>query len=227
MPNKFTVVTGYVSYNKFGFPVDDFAPYWLKSVLRQKPSHIFVIEHDRKFPLTHPDLTTIPAANLGHIHQLVKKQHPYKDHYWSGWSASVLLGAMLAYNSEEDFVFVEQDCLMFGNVMESIYSEAARKEKLMLFGSCQIMKAAQSLFWVEHSVIPYFIQSYSALWNESKELHKRTEHKFMEIECDNDTVGRFQFGYDRDRPFKYTEPAWYAQQISWEELEEFKRRELI
>jgi hypothetical protein len=225
--NKFTVVTGYVSHNKFGFPVDDFAPYWLQSVLRQKPAHIFVVEHDRKFPISHPDLTVIPAANLGHIHQLVKKQQPYKDHHWCGWSAVALLGAMLAYNREEDFLFVEQDCLMFGNTAEAIYAQVERTKKKMLFGSCKIMGAAQSLFWVKHDFIPSFVSYYSGLWHEASEPRLRSEHKFAKMEKDYGCVGRFPFGYDRDRPFAYNEPAWYAQQISWSELQEFIKRELI
>lgn len=163
-------------------------------------------------------------GDLGHVHQFIGKKLPAKDNELSSWEASVLTLAMHAYTNECDFIFLEQDCLAFGDWIGQLYKELADAGKQMLFGKSRCMPCAQSLFIVKHRFIPSFVAEYIIAGNN----HRLGEDKFVHLEKHNPgAVGRFAFPFDRDRPLDYTLPVWYGQKFSCAELENMKTLGLI
>lgn len=167
--------------------------------------------------------------NLGHVHQLIGKQFPAKPHAFCGWSASVLALALIAYNDEKDFVYVEQDCLLFGECIEQMYQELGNS--MMIFGRKMQgppwMPCAQSLFLIRHEWIPAFVHYYLGMGDDRGE-HRLPEHKFMALlQRHQKAVRQFSFGYDRERPFNINDSVWYAQKFTSEELKSLRAHGLI
>lgn len=172
-------------------------------------------------PLTVVEL----GGNLGHVHQLIGKSLPAKSHSFCGWSSAILTLAMMAYTNECDFIFLEQDALAFGPWVKQLYSSMQCQGKLMMYGKSKTMPCAQSLFIIRHAFISGFVQSYLTLPSDKTML---PEQKFRELEnLSQGFIGRFSFGYDRDRPINYDAPVWYGQKFTRAELVEMDRRGLI
>lgn len=164
---------------------------------------------------------TVPVAwhnnvylrgNLGHINDLVVEKT--KPHAFCGWSGAMLALAMIAYCDESDFIYKEQDCLAFGPWVEKMYEELG--DGNVIFGSCEIQPAAQSLFLVKHAYIPEFVRLYLSEGPDNNE-ENLPEHKFAKLALVHGWK-RFSFGYDRDRPFNVKDPVFYVQQVTPEEL---------
>lgn len=160
-------------------------------------------------------------GNLGHINDLVVTKT--KPHAFCGWSGAMLALALIAYCDESDFIYKEQDCLAFGPWVEKMYEELGGGN--VIFGSCQIQPAAQSLFLVKHAYIPEFVRLYLSEGPDNDE-ENLPEHKFARLALAHDWK-RFSFGYDRDRPFNVAEPVFYVQQVTPEELEILRNAGLI
>lgn len=184
-------------------------------------------------PLTVVEL----GGNLGHVHQLIGKSLPAKSHSFCGWSSAILTLAMMAYTDECDFIFLEQDALAFGPWVKQLYEEMRSWGKSMMFGHSKVMPCAQSLFIIKHGFIPTFVRAYLELGADSLRPGRITnsslpEHKFIELEKGIHSklvehIGRFSFGYDRDRPINYDDAVWYGQKFTRAELVEVDRRGLI
>jgi len=234
---SYVIGTGFCESSRYDAVA--FFSYWLTHIKAYtNPDHIFVLDQvDRtlagvsvadtivgykrsKIHYGAMNMSIVPSGNLGHVHQLIKAEQPFKNHQLCGWSASVLALAMLAYNAERDFVYVEQDCLLVGRIVDAIIREADEKKKDMLFGSCKIMNAAQSLFFIRHKFIPRFVMEY-LMGPADTDPHCRPEKKFCYLErsCAAN-VGRFSFGIDRDRPIPWGTELFYVQHLTTEELEQ-------
>lgn len=165
------------------------------------------------------------AHNLGHVGHLLSGE---KNNQLCGWSASFLALGMLAYNMGLDFLFQEQDCLAFGPYVERMYQDMG--DGSMVFGAKMNgppwMASAQSLVLVRHGYIPTMIRNYiDQGWDRRECL---PEDKFAGLEAmDPGKVRRLSFGYDRERPINFDDPAWYAQKFTGEELKELHRRGLL
>lgn len=161
-------------------------------------------------------------GNLGHVGQLLSGE---KKHRLCGWSGAVLTCAMVAYCEEADFVWKEQDVLTFGDCIGQMYEEIG--DAGMIFGSCKLMPAAQSLFLVKHEFIPDFVRRYLSKNPENTEAWL-PEKKFARMASESpDKVKRFSFPFDRDRPLDMTLPIWYSQKNTKAELLEMRERGLI
>jgi hypothetical protein len=155
-------------------------------------------------------------GNLGHIHQLIGKAKPYKDHQFCGWSGAILAGALLAYANETDAVFLEQDCLAFGPWIERLYSELGDAQ--MIFGKSKHMPCAQSLFLIKHNFIPDFVKYYMA--GSDRAFIPETKFKMLIDQGKNvDVVRQFSFGCDRDRPIPMNDDVFYVQKLTPGELQ--------
>lgn len=167
------------------------------------------------------------TGNLGHIGAHLNGSMNFE---FTGWSASMLACAMLAYTDESDFIYVEEDCLCFGDWVNRIYADLGAGK--MIFGrkhqSAPWMPCSQSLFLVKHDFIPTFVASYLAMGRDGV-IGNLGEDKFVKLEekFGGDIVKRFTFGYDRERPINWEDPVFYAQQWRPEELEEGRRRGMI
>jgi hypothetical protein len=102
-------------------------------------------------------------------------------------------------------------------------------ERQVIFGkkmtSPPYMSCAQSTFLVKRAFIPIFVGLFLSLPDDIEML---TENKFTVLmEFNPHLFGEFSFGVDRERPMPFDAPVWYAQQITKDELEEIKSRNLL
>lgn len=159
------------------------------------------------------------SGDLGHIGQHVSGEKKFRH---SGYTATLIAGLMLAYADESDAIFLEQDAFAFGGWKQKLYEDAGKKG--LVFGSCRLMGAAQSLFLVKHWFIPEFVRRYM----EHGDTEILGEHKFSKMENETPhTVGRFSFPYDRDRPINPELPVFYAQKLKPSEIELLASRQLM
>lgn len=240
---RYVIGTGFAPSTRYNWK--RFFALWYNHVKEYaSPDHIFVLDQTNQHlsreagkmivrrsyisDYENAYLSIVPSGNLGHVHQLIGQQEPKKDHQWCGWSASVIALSWLGYNADVDWwVYVEQDCLIFGRIIEAAINEAELHKKDMLFGSCKIMNAAQSFFIVRHRFIPHFTKEY-LMGPSDSDPNSRPEKKFAALQKANPgKVGRFSFGVDRDRPIPWDEPFFYVQQLTEEEIREGIRRKKI
>lgn len=141
-----------------------FSKYWLSHILNQSilPKKIFILDADS------PDEIDINVKN----HNLVEisKQlknfghgvHCVKDNILCGWARGFLYGAMQAYLNDCDYVYVEQDLLLFGkNFIENIFKllEKNNKQICCIDGDETPQKIQQSLVVVKNSYLIKYITS--------------------------------------------------------------------
>lgn len=199
---------------------------WAQNTLdHSSAERVYVICCGRKPPVAR-GITVIPATgNLGHIGAIFRKENNPNNHAYCGWSSHMLTLAMIAYSNCTDFIYKEQDCLAFGNWVHQMYCDA--RGRMMVYGQCQLMGVAQSLFLVKHAFIPDFVRFYLNL-SDDRNRHMLPEHKFLAIHhAFRREVGRLSFGFDRDRPMDFEAPAFYAQKLTRTELQEMKDAGLI
>jgi hypothetical protein len=229
---RFLIGSSFFDRGKFGTPYRrEFARQWSASIKRLSPAPsrvVIIAEGASKRPDCGDgfDVLTL-TGDLGHCGQHLNGS---KLHEFTGWSASMLAGAMLAYTDESDFVYVEEDCLIFGPAVRAMYADLG--DGCLIFGrkhqSHPWMSCSQSLFLVKHAFIPTFVSTYLRMGKDGK-LGNLGEEKFvkMQEQFGPSIVRQFTFGYDRERPVNYDDPVFYMQQISPEELTELQNRKLI
>ncbi len=209
----------------------DFARLWSANVAKQIPAPsriVIVADGGSKRPPVGWNTDVIHlTGDAGNCDQLVKGERPNE---YSGWSSNMAAVAMLAYADMANFVYWEEDCLAFGDVIGQLYRDMGDAD--MAFGakmtSAPWMPCAQSLFIVRHRMIPRFVATYLSLGGE-RDRNNLGEHKFCKMEklFGFPHCKRLSFGVDRERPIPWDAPVFYAQQWSAEELAEAKRRNLI
>ncbi len=167
------------------------------------------------------------SGDIGHVHDHIEGR---KKHEFTGWSASMLALALLAYVDESDFVYVESDCFPFGPWIDRMYADLAPNGKIV-FGpkmtAAPWMSCAQSLFLVKHDFLPTLVSYYLSLGKDGR-VGNLGEDKFVKLEQRfGYAVRKLSFGVDRMRPIPWDEPVMYFQQPTAAELAEAKRRDLI
>lgn len=202
---------------------------WYHNTMRGVPAgtKIAVVSTEKPFPVVSADIIDIHAgANLGHVHDLLDKR---VDNEYCGWSISVLLLALYAYNARKDLIFKEADCFAFGDWVGEMYRQLG--DHGMIFGRYDKMPAAQSLFLVRHGFIPSFVRTYLSLGPDSN-VRKLPEQKFIDLKTrftNCKCVQQFTMGYDRARPKEgilwCRDKAFYVQQVTDDELQQIKQRE--
>jgi hypothetical protein len=218
------IITG---YHQTAATDRGFAYHWYLNTTKSYTGQIFVFETAHSFFPDFLGVVKIPTNyNLGHVGDLLNKSI---CHEFCGWSASVLAGALLAYNCGKDMLYKESDCLAFGPWIAQMYADMG--EGSFIFGakhqSPPWMPCSQSLFLIRHSYIPTFVQRYIAMGTDAS-VSNLPEHKFVRLEeMDWDKVKRLSFGYDRERPINYEDKVWYGQKFTSTEMEELKNRGLI
>jgi hypothetical protein len=220
---KYLIGTGYHAKPNDAADREKFFKLWWENTMRfAKPERVVVLASGGNSIPYAPGQWIPLAGDLGHVSDLVSGAKPFA---FCGWSISICLLALAAYFDECDFIFKEQDALAFGPWIERIYYELG--DRNVLFGSAKCMPAVQSIFFVRHSFIPRFVELYLGTGDERKS-DNLGEFKFARLEREHpQDFGRFSFGVDRDRPIPYDSKVFYAQQLSQQELEELRQRELI
>lgn len=192
-----------------------------------KPSRIVIIAEGGGSPcVTCSDIDIVHlTGDLGHIGSHLNQSRP---HAHTGWTASMIALAMLAYVDEADFLYKEQDCIEVGPCREQAYKDMGDGD--MVFGGRQTsapwMRSSQAFFLVRHSFIPTLVSRYLAMGRDRVVLG---EDKFARLEDEFGTsrIRRLSFGVDRCRPIPWDNPPLYFQQPSDEDLNEAQRRGVI
>lgn len=148
-----------------------------------------------------------------------------KGYATCGWGGAMLATAMLAYANQTDYAWVEQDVLVFGDVLDQMYKDMG--DKNMVFGQRPIPdEACTSLFLVRWQFIPEFVTQYLLEGNETH-AQRTPERKFyrMRHRCPED-YAVLSFGCDRERPTPETLP-FYVHKLTPVELRELEKRGLV
>jgi hypothetical protein len=224
--NKFIIGSGYWHQDGMSEAASNFHKIWLNNISKYTDSPIYVVCVGGCRPNFNDEREILITlnGNCGHVGALINGT---KNYPIGGWSASICLLAMLAYNNESSFVYAEQDCLWFGGVPERMYQDLG--DKGMVFGAkmgaAPWMSCAQSTFLIRHSFILDFLRGYLFLPHDKDML---PEDKFVKLEENSpNNYGRISFGVDRERPMPWDAEVWYAQQWTQEELDEAKKRGLL
>ena len=144
-----------------------FSKFWLSHILKQSilPKKIFILDADS------PEEIDINVKNhsLVEISRQIKNfghgAYTFQKNILCGWARGFLHGAMQAYLNDCDYVYVEQDLLLFGkNFIENIFKllEKNNKQICCMNGDDTPQKLQQSLVVVKHS---YLIKYISGLLN--------------------------------------------------------------
>uniref|UniRef100_A0A6C0BTM6 Nucleotide-diphospho-sugar transferase domain-containing protein n=1 Tax=viral metagenome TaxID=1070528 RepID=A0A6C0BTM6_9ZZZZ len=140
----------------------NFSKYWLSHILNQSilPKKIVILDADS------PQEIDINVKN----HKLVEISKQLRNfghgvycanhNILCGWARGFLYGAMQSYLNDCDYVYVEQDLLLFGkNFLENIFKllESNNKEICCMNGDETPQKLQQSLIIVKHSYLIKYI----------------------------------------------------------------------
>lgn len=164
--------------------------------------------------------------NLGHVDSVPR------DQQLTGWSASFLMGCMLAYHARADMIYLEQDCLAFGSWVDVLYGEIGNAGMITGHANTSGNSAggdaggltAQSLVLVKNAYLLPFVQKYLAIPETDAVICN--EDKFDLIGREGQ-ITQTSMGYDRSRPVNFSDSAFYMQQISAAELAELRARGLV
>lgn len=190
------------------------------------PVKTVVIVEGGVAPENEPDAIVL-TGNLGHVGQLLSGE---KNYDFSGWSASMCAGALLAYTNGTDMIYKEEDCLTFGPVVHQAYEDMG--DGMIVFGgrhtSPPWMQCSQSFFLVRHSFIPTMVSQYLGMGKDG-DKNNLGERKFevLQERLGSSVVKHLSFGVDRQRPIPYHEKVFYAQQFKPQELEDLRKAQLI
>jgi hypothetical protein len=199
---------------------DLFLAKWTKNTyLHAHPLNTYVISSDS--PPPENGLLIVRVADLGHVQNMPSEQR------LSGWSAALLTGCLLAYQSNADLIFKEQDCLAFGPWVDRLYNEIGTAPfitgKTNSGGQANGL-LAQSLMLVQNSALLPFVSTYLSITTSDRDLWP--EHKVKLIGAKLG-IAHTSMGYDRSRPINYADKAFYAQQWSDAELNELDNRKMV
>jgi hypothetical protein len=194
---------------------------WHQNTIRDGACRIVTIYEGGSIPMSGYNVEQVRlTGDLGHIGSHISGG---KNFEFTGWSASMVALAMLAYVDEADFIYKESDCLAFGPYIPRMYRDLGDGD--IVFGgkmtSAPWMPCAQSLFLVRHSYIPKFVSSYLAMGSDKSVLG---EDKFVRRPG---KIRHLSFGVDRMRPIPCNEEVFYVQQLSPQEILNLKQKQLI
>lgn len=141
---------------------EKFSKYWLSSILNQSilPKRIYILDADSPEKIndyvknhTLVDISE-QTQNFGHGVYCSKKN------ILCGWARGFVYGAVQAYLNDCDFVYVEQDLLIFGEkFIENIFKllEKNNKQVCYLTGEETPQKLQQSFVVAKYSYLPKLI----------------------------------------------------------------------
>lgn len=231
---RYIIGTGYSTHTLGVAGSERFYSMWLSNTLRfAKPQDIYLVvpmsefwvqtEGEPGFYPGGPVHVIRTQANLGHNHDLPPNR------VLGGWSMGFLLGAMMAMHAGDDvdFIYKEQDCLAFGPWVDRLYEDLGEAD--FVAGKVNTNNHAvglrgQSLVLLRAEAIRKFIALYMSV--DAPERGFNTEQK-MDYVARYLPMAETSMGYDRTRPIKFDDDAFYAQQWTESELAELNKRGLV
>lgn len=156
-----------------------FSKYWLSHILNQSilPKKIFILDADSPEEID----INVKSHRLVEISKQLKNfghgAHCVQNNILCGWARGFLHGAMQAYLNDCDYVYVEQDLLLFGEkFIENIFKLLEKNNKQICYmnGDETPQKLQQSLVVVKHS---YLIKYITGLLNSTDHtISEETKH---------------------------------------------------
>jgi hypothetical protein len=149
-------------YGGFQSRTPKFSEYWLSSILNQsiQPKKICILDAnspDKMSAYVYKNSlveVSYQIRNFGH------GTIASKENILCGWARGVLHGAMQAYLNDMDFVYIEQDLLLFGkDFLKNIFIKMDKEKKKMCYmnGTDTPQKIQQSLILVKHDYLHIYI----------------------------------------------------------------------
>jgi len=232
---RYLLGTGYTARSKMPISANSFLNIWLGCIRKHanpRPQEIVIVGDDspRPYVLNADNVLFLRChGNLGHVRD---KDEGRTKHYITGWAASMLTAAMIAYNSELDYIFQEQDCLGFGPYIEQLYADLG--DGMMTIGRPPgaphfQLPSSQSLFIVRHAYIPFFVRDYLASGEDISVRGKYAEDRFYGLHTKDPTKVRVtgKWNMDRARPIAWDSSVLAVQQWTLPEIEEAEKRNLF
>lgn len=205
---KYVIISGYFAKHH---GMVWFHREWFDTLMRNakpKPERVFIIasgDHSHSEP--RGEWIRL-SGDLGHCDDLLSGRKPF---FMPGCPATWMAGAWLAYMNECDALFLEQDCLAFGDFVGRMYHDLGDKD--VIFGRNQMQGAATSLFLVRHRYIPQFVMDYLSEGPETV-ISRIPETKFNRMEARKpEHYCRYSFSYDKDRPFNPKDEVFFVQKL--------------
>jgi hypothetical protein len=134
---------------------------------------------------------------------------------------------MHAYLNDADYsVFLEQDCLIVGEgIIEDCIAKMGNAK--IMYGATSPVRIEQSFVIIRRDYVLDFLHEFLGMKQSDKDLF--TEVKFQRLQkrarafravgFPAPGFASLPFGFGRNRPIDFSEPKFYAQQWSREELE--------
>ena len=199
----------------------EFSKYWLSHILNQSilPKKIYILDADS------PEEIDDNVKN----HKLVDISKQIKNfghgvfcserNILCGWARGFLYGAMQAYLNDCDYVYVEQDILLFGKkFLENIFSLLSEQKKSICYlnGNETPQKLQQSLVVVKNS---YLINLITKLIN-STDHTKSEESKHYKVIKEDVMWCQYRGGRQRK---KLDKEYYCLQHLSDKEIDKLKK----
>jgi len=228
---KYVIVSGYYADERktapFSISKERFLDIWYENTLRYStPQKIYLVNVSKHGPVKpYPEIDWINISeNLGHVNDFVLTNDTKT---LTGYTLSVLMGMLLAYNNKADFIYKEQDCLAFGSWVDELYRESRSKNKEMLLGRGHIKGYIEQSLWLcRHEFLLEFMNRYLSF--NAGDYPLLPELKFAKImEMIPDRIGFFDFGYGRIRPVQFDDKVFFIQQTTDKELSTLRTKGLI
>ncbi|MDG6999357.1 MAG: hypothetical protein JRN15_09605 [Nitrososphaerota archaeon] len=230
--HRYIIASGYYADEKktsqlVNITKEQFFPIWHANLMAHaQPVKTYVMNvSKRRAPGSYPGIDWIDIPhNLGHVNDFAA-MNDFTT--LSGWTMSALTGMMLAYSANADLIYVEQDALLFGDVVGQLYRELNTKNKQMLFGNGHTEGfIEQSLFICRREFLLEFVQQY--LGFNCGDWRIIPEHKWRTLMGRlPDKIGYYDFGYGRARPANFDDRIFFIQQPTDNEIEDLRKRNLL
>lgn len=212
---NFIVGTGYYNYNSGVLDDSIFLrDVWLPNTRKLKPKRIVIVnsnseEVDCGEGVEWINLTTNPK----HV-----KDMGVDKSLFGGWSLSFINSAIYAYSCGCDFIYKEQDCLIFGDVIDRLYKNCEGKQMVTgeLFNYPNKDYTIElSLMLLKRDFIPVFLSELMSI-NKTDGKEMRPEKKFLVIRDNHpNEIGVIDFGFGGNRPYK-KDDVFYIQKPRWD-----------
>ena len=155
--------------------------------------------------------------------QLIKSMNPEDGHHNRDYQASYLAGAMYAYLNQCNFVYIEQDCLVYG--LDKAIKWATGKK--IVYGNTRQSGVAgwaeTSFTYISWKYLPEFIKRCQSVdwcfWT-----HRHDDPPFAEPTWESlfkNDAEYWPFGSGRARGIKFDSDIFYAQHLTDKELDKF------
>jgi len=218
---KYVIATGYWAGVQDVARQNFFDTWWSNTHKYASPERVFVVSGNGHYPKEKKGNWIEATANLGHVHHLIRG---LKKQKLCGWTASTLTAALIAYNCEADLIYKEQDCLCFGNWVESMYAETERMNVGMLFGQNALMMVEQSLVFIRWEALLDYVKAILEMPESDADV--LPEAKYYRLH-QSGMATHLPFPGGRDRPLDFDSEPFYIQQCTNAELDELIERKLI